>query len=163
MGPPSGYTADVRRTLPFAALVLLGLGSGCIIDNPEPLSCGVNADEVLHECRCDNGYDGDPYEGCHPIQTYILTDDCDDGYDIQWRLFSQDDDWQWPAGASSYTTPGFGFDQIEEIQCYDGEWICFGAESNGLEWGVGIDGGLACDDCCYECGAWTVDVGYLAC
>jgi len=40
--------------------------------NPSP--CGLNADCFAGECRCQNNYQGNPYEGCRPECT--LSADC---------------------------------------------------------------------------------------
>ena len=44
--------------------------------------------------------------------TFRVTDDCDDGQDVSWKLFSDTRDWTWPAGDSEYRTPGLGYDGL---------------------------------------------------
>ena len=88
----------------------------------------------------------------------------DDEQDVYWKLYSDDRDWSWPAGESTYLTPGFGIDQYQTITCEFEEWICFGAEtSGGLVYGVGLDFGADCSDCCFRCESGQIDLGFLTC
>ncbi|MBK8264563.1 MAG: hypothetical protein IPK80_24870 [Nannocystis sp.] len=113
---------------------------------------------------CANGADEAP-ELCNPTvaMDWSVVDRCDDGIDAEWRLFAADRDWIWPNADSVFVTPGFDVDVPESIECGEGEWICFGATANDRNWGIGADGSLDCDDCCWECGDYRVDVPYLIC
>ena len=138
---------------------------GCVL-YVEDTQCGPNAYDYRGACYCEDGYDGDHPrdEGCSPVMTFRITDACDDGHDIEWKLFSDDRDWTWPTGAAVYTTRGLDYDSYESILCDEGELICFGAESGtGLVWGVGLDYSAACDDCCFVCGSYEQDLGLLYC
>ncbi len=149
-------------TLLGAFLTAIGVSAGCY--PYDTYDCGAYAYGYRGSCYCDDGYDGDPYEGCSPIMSWRLTDACDDQGDIAWKLFSQDRDWTWPSGSDVYWTTGFDFDSLEAIVCERGELVCFGGESeSGLEYGVGLDGTSSCDDCCYECDAYELDFGLLTC
>lgn len=144
---------------------LTGVSASCVlvVDDTE---CGPNAYEYRGACFCEDGFEGDPGfdEGCDPIMTVRITDDCDDSADIGWKLFSDDRDWTWPSGTAVYVTPGLGLDGYETITCKDGEQICFGAESeSGLTWGVGTDFSQGCEDCCFICGPYEHDLGFLTC
>jgi hypothetical protein len=96
--------------------------------------------------------------------SFLITDDCDDNADVLWKLFSDSRDWSWPEGEGVYVTPGYLYDGVEAIVCQEDEFVCFGAESeSGLTYGVGLDYAETCDDCCYRCGSYQVDLGYLTC
>ncbi|MCA9715609.1 MAG: hypothetical protein H6713_21010 [Myxococcales bacterium] len=160
-------------------------GSAC-----EP-SCGVNAHCSDNACYCDVGHvavcpgadclpedrvcDGEAdcpggedeaAEVCNRtiLQEFLLTDDCYDGLDIQWRLWSEDNSWVWPGPESAFQTAGDGVDTYELVDCYAGEWLFFGGESGAATWGVGLQGELPCENCGFQCGqAPTIDIGYLTC
>ncbi len=158
-------TRLTQRTSLLALAFASAASVGCVI-YAEDTQCGPNAYDYRGDCYCEEGYDGsDPRgEGCSPVMTFLLTDACDDGDDVMWKLFSDDRDWTWPTGAETYTTRGFDVDNYESILCERGEWICFGAQSEGgLTWGVGLDYAESCDDCCFECGSYTQDLGFLTC
>ena len=156
---------------PLARVCLLALGFtsaaglGCVF-YVEDTECGPFAYAYRGECFCEDGYTGENPrgEGCEPLMTFRVTDDCDDGADVAWKLFSDDRDWTWPQQDGIYLTPGLGFDGLETIVCEEGELICFGAESDsGLSYGVGLDFSQSCSDCCFVCDSYEVDIGYLTC
>lgn len=144
----------------------IGAGMGCVFW-AEDTHCGPYAYGYRGDCYCEDGYQGDdPYEeGCWPVMTFRLTDDCDDGSNVEWKLWSEDGTWSWPEGDEVYVSPGLGYDDLRAITCVPDEWICFGAqtETGGLVYGVGTDFSAACDDCCYPCESREVDLGYLTC
>lgn len=165
MSTPSHRSLRVRAS--FLAAALFGsVGAGCVFYVEEDASCGKNAYSYSGDCFCEDGYIGsDPWvEGCSPAVTFLITDDCDDDYDVLWKLFSDDREWTWPAGDAVYVTPGYVRDQYETIECNEGEWICFGGQTDGgLVYGVGLDNAQSCDNCCYPCESATHDLGYLTC
>ena len=137
----------------------------------ECIRCGDHTDVVWDDyygeniCVCRHGYAGDPYsaEGCEVAPQWWVADFCDDGLDVQWRLFAQDADYEWPGDGGVFVTPGFGQDQYESTYCIEGESICFGGIAGDLEWGVGINGDLPCEDCCFSCEPVTHLIGELTC
>jgi hypothetical protein len=160
--------ARTAATLTAALLGALGLGAlglGCVlyVDDTE---CGPFAYDYRGACYCEDGYEGDDPRGygCSPVMSWRITDDCNDGADVAWKLFSDDRDWTWPAGNAVYLTPGLGYDGVETIVCEVGELICFGAETEtGRVYGVGLDFAQGCNDCCYSCSSREIDIGYLTC
>jgi hypothetical protein len=159
----------VSRLAFRSSLLLLGFsaaaGLGCVL-YVEDTECGPNAYDYRGACYCEEGYDGDDPRGagCSPLMTFRITDDCDDGYDVAWKLFSDDRDWTWPEGSAVYVTPGLGYDGLETIVCEQDEWICFGGETEGgLVYGVGLEFTESCDDCCFPCESRELDLGYLTC
>ncbi|WP_146155403.1 hypothetical protein [Enhygromyxa salina] len=141
------------------------VGLGCVF-YVEDTQCGPNAYDYRGACYCEEGYDGDDPagSGCAPVMSVRVTDDCDDGDDVGWKLFSDNRDWTWPSGTAVYVTPGLGYDGLETIICDIDEWVCFGAETDGgLVYGVGLDNSEPCDDCCYPCESRELDLGYLTC
>jgi len=153
-----------RLATGLAAGALAAVFGGCVfyVDDTQ---CGPFAYDYRGACFCEDGYQGDPYTaGCSPVMTWRVTDDCDDGVDVGWKLFANDRDWTWPSGDAIYVTPGFGFDGLEAIVCEPEELICFGAEAaSGLVYGVGLDFGESCNDCCFPCRSQELDIGYLTC
>lgn len=157
----------VVRSIVLAVGFAITAGLGCVF-YAEDSHCGPFAYGYRGDCYCEDGYQGDdPYgQGCSPVMTFRMTDDCDDGSDLLWRLFSDTrEGWQWPEGEDVYVTPGLGWDDLRAITCEPEEWICFGAEteSGTLVYGVGLDYSASCDDCCYPCESREVDLGYLTC
>ena len=159
-------SVSLARSLTLALAGLAGvLASGCVL-YVEETHCGPFAYDYRGGCYCEDGYDGnDPAgEGCSPLMTWRVTDDCNDDADVAFKLFANDRDWTWPAGESVYLTPGLGLDALETIVCEDGELVCFGAETEtGLVYGVGLDFSESCDDCCYTCSSRELDFGFLTC
>ena len=141
----------------------LGVTAGCVFVVVDQVDCGVNAYDYGGSCACFAGYDGDPYTECEPLLDLLLTDLCDDGLDVEWRVFAEERDWVWPEGGNVFVTTGYEVDNYQTIQCHEGESLCFGAASGEQSWGLGIEGDLDCDDCCFDCGAYEFDLGYLTC
>lgn len=162
----SNSSPSLARTATLLVAGFLGaVGIGCVF-YVEDTECGPFAYDYRGACYCEDGYGGDDPrgEGCWPQMTWRVTDDCNDGADVAWKLFASDREWTWPADDAVYVTPGFGQDGLETIECEDGELICFGAESDsGLPYGVGIDFSMTCDWCCFACSSREVDIGYLTC
>lgn len=149
----------------FALAFICASVIGCVF-YVEETECGPFAYDYRGACFCEDGYEGDDPqgEGCSPRMSFRLTDDCDDGDDVYWKLFSDDRDWTWPAGDSTYLTPGYAYDDLQTITCQADEWICFGAETyGGLVYGVGLDFTADCSDCCFRCESRELDLGYLTC
>lgn len=116
---------------------------------------------------CQNGKDEEPAV-CYPAaaQEWIVVDDCDDGLDVEWRLWSEDGTWVWPNIEEVFMTAGLGARVTESIECLEGETVCLGAAAEGASghrWGVGIDGEMSCDGCCFRCEAGSIDYGALLC
>ena len=113
---------------------------------------------------CPNSAD-EAMELCHPtvVQDWSVIDSCSDNFDVEWRLFSQDRDWIWPNADDVFYTGGLDVEVIESIECSKGELICFGGSADGRNWGIGVNGDLECEDCCWECDAYLVEVPYLIC
>lgn len=113
---------------------------------------------------CPNQMDEAPQTCAQQIvQQWTLTDDCDDGEDVEWKLWSRDRDWAWPGAGESFVTMGPGLPSHEEIECLKGELVCMGAQASGRTWGVGVDGTGQCEDCCFHCREDAIDLGSLAC
>lgn len=158
-------SATLARAGLLAATFFAATGLGCVlyVDDTE---CGPFAYDYRGECYCEDGYQGDDPrgEGCDPVMTFRVTDGCDDDADVMWKLYSDDRDWTWPSGTSVYWTDGLDWDSLESIVCRDGEWVCYGAESeSGLSYGVGLDNDMNCDNCCFACVSGEVDLGFLTC
>jgi len=164
MSPSTTRSFVLRASL--MGLAMLGSAvAGCVL-YVEDTDCGPNAYAYRGDCFCEDGYQGnDPYgKGCSPIMTFLITDDCDDGYDVAWKIWADERDWTWPSGDAVYVTPGYLYDQYETIECEQGELLCFGAESDGgLVYGVGLFNTESCDDCCFPCESREYDLGYITC
>jgi len=133
--------------------------------------CGVNAGCMPEKRVCDGAPDcpnsadenvavcGDPV-----YQEFLITDDCDDGLDIEWRLYAQDRDWAWPDATSTFVTSVLGAEDYQTIQCFDGETICMAGAAGDTVWGLNLDGSGSCDTCCFLCGTGMVnDLGFQTC
>lgn len=169
------------QTMRWVLLVGSGLVLGCVlhehshdeVDPCDEVTCSTNAACGGGQCFCDQGYEGDPYapDGCQPyepadgavIQEWLVTDDCADGLDVEYRLWAWERDWVWPGPDEAFVTGGFGVDTYQTIECTFDELVCFGATAGDRSWGVGLDGLDECEDCCATCAADLVDVGFLGC
>lgn len=116
------------------------------------------------EINCQDGVD-EAVEICNPTveMNWSVIDSCPDGLDSEWRLFSDDRDWNWPAGEDVFWTDGLDVEVIATIECSLGESICFGAGAGEQTWGIGLDGLGDCEDCCWQCDSITALVPYLIC
>lgn len=159
--------------------------------SPCQTTCGLNAYCEASACRCAEGFvavcgtgdcvatralcdgspdcanaaDEDPYV-CHDgaVQSWSLVDACDDGDDLQWRVWSRDRDWVWPNIDDVFVSSGLDTVSRESIECLVGETMCFGGVAgDGAAWGVGLDGRGSCGDCCFECSGDPVVLGDLTC
>lgn len=133
--------------------------------------CGANAGcmPVARLCDdkqdCPNGADEQPTACSTPVyQEWLLTDRCDDGEDIEWRLFALDRDWVWPSQGESFFTSGYLVDVYQTVQCFRDETICFAGASSTSTWGFNLDGTGECEACCAQCGSQELlDLGFLDC
>lgn len=133
--------------------------------------CGTNAGCIPEARLCDDQADcpdsaDENVAVCQPpvFQDWIITDACDDGLDIEWRLFALDRDWAWPSIDTVWVTQGLLVDSYATIQCFAGETICTAQAAGSRTWGLALDGSGSCDDCCFICGEQTLfDAGYLEC
>lgn len=79
---------------------------------------------------------------------WYMTDICDDGRDSAFGFFGA------AAGGKKwgpYVTSGLGVYTTGVMKCAKGETICLGAAAGELSWGVGIEGGKSCLNCCGQC------------
>jgi hypothetical protein len=144
----------------------VGVPLGCVIvaeDRCDGVECGFRAHCDRGVCECVEGFDGDPDEGCDPVQTVLLSDDCDDGLELEFALHAQERTWRWPEGSDVFTAAGLHVVTEQSIVCVEGELVCLGAQAGPLTWGVGLDGSEPCDWCCFECFSDVVDLGRLDC
>lgn len=146
---------------------------GCYCELDHVPVCGANAGCFPEARLCDDVADcpnsaDESVAVCNPsiFQEWLLTDGCDDGDDIQWKLFAQDRDWSWPSGDDVFRSGGYGVDMYQTIQCFEGELICFAGASSTSSWGFNLDGTGMCDACCAPCGNdgyGLLDIGILEC
>ncbi len=162
------------RAVPAAVCAVLPLLAACPlyvvveaeeVDPCEGVVCGAHAECIDGSCECEPGHvpDDTAPEDCVAVQKILVEDGCDDGRDIDFRIWSSDGTWVWPGGTDVFRTIGYGLVTVAEIACPDGLTVCFGAASDGTQWGVGLDGDQPCDACCFDCFAGTMDMGVLVC
>ncbi|MFN2425168.1 MAG: dockerin type I domain-containing protein [Candidatus Binatia bacterium] len=85
---------------------------------------------------------------------WTLSDGCNDGKGIQYRLFDVDHDLVSPGGDQAWIIESFGGKSAVPVACINGAKICYGGEQRpptGLYWGVGINGDEGCQSCCLTC------------
>lgn len=97
------------------------------------------------------------------VMEWQVTDTCDDGTPIFWRIWATDRGWVWPSADTEFMTYGLGQPATEAIECLEGETVCFGGSAGDIDWGLGMSGVVPCDDCCEVCRAVSLDYGALAC
>ena len=138
-----------RRTERALRIMILSMSSvwmisasACVVavvdnlpDDCEDVVCGDQAYCSAGACSCAPGYGGDPYTACEPFMEVLLTDACDDGLDVEFRLFSLDTTQTWPTSSTLFTA-GLDVDTVYEIRCEEGELVCFGARAGDLVWAL---------------------------
>ncbi len=136
-------------------VAVCGVNAGCMPANrvcDGTPDCPNSADENVAVC------------GAPVFQEWLITDDCDDNLDIEWRLYAQDRDWAWPDATSTFVTSVLGAEDYQTIQCFDGETICMAGAAGDTVWGLNLDGSGSCDTCCFLCGTGMVnDLGFQTC
>ena len=89
-----------------------------------------------------------------PSIKWTMRDSCNDGQRIQYRFFARQNNQKkgvWPSNNKVYWTSGSETATLT-LPCYsDYNRICYGAESNGTSWGLGIRGNKGCSNCCVSC------------
>lgn len=153
----SAYCSEGACYCELDHVPVCGSNAGCF---PEARLCDKVED-------CPNGAD-ESVAACSPslFQEVLLTDRCDDGEDVQWKLYGLDRDWSWPGGEDVFRTGGYLVDVYQTIQCFEGEVFCFAGASGNNTWGFNLDGTGECENCCYLCGNegyGLIDFGFLDC
>ncbi len=147
--------------------------TGCLVVGSEDtlaceIKCGgecVTAREVCDQVAdCPDGRD-EARSLCYPpvFQELLIVDACDDSTDVTWRVWATEREWVWPSQESSFYSAGFLYQTYELIECEVGEELCFGALAGPISWGVGVDGEVGCEGCCWTCANDLVDLGLLTC
>jgi hypothetical protein len=173
-----GYVGDPYAThgcqLPGACETTCGLNSfcengACVCAEGFSAVCGTGdclADGSICDGTpdCPNGAD-EHADVCarSVILDVVVVDACDDGLDIEWRLYSGDKAWVWPGVQSVFITRGLDVESFESVDCLQGEELCFGAAAGDNDWGIGLEGTLMCETCCFVCADQSIDLGELAC
>ena len=96
------------------------------------------------------------------VLVHSIADDCNDGYDMEYRFFEQNSDGSLTGrrvpGAGVYYTDTLGRRYTSRLNCSSSAGYCFGARRKGANdgdyWGIGIDGDGRCptgETCCYSC------------
>ena len=133
------------------------------------LSSGGNPQSCVWGCQSSDTSGGGTRQGVE----ITLTDNCNDGDDIAFRIFQysslSDPDTvspssytnrAWPGGSNAYITTGFDGTVSERLACDSSSyWACFGAipqdhfqaGQRRNYWGVGIDHQFDCTGCCASC------------
>lgn len=69
------------------------------------------------------------------------------------RFYSKSRNVAWPAGNQAFNLPADGEDHVFPLNCFAGEYICYGAwigRMSHIRWGLGQGRG-GCTNCCYHC------------
>lgn len=129
--------------------------AGCDAGGPV---CGNNiceAGETSDSCLADC-----PRDPTYSDIKLSITDQCNDGYSINYRFFDTTNNLVWPGTDRHYYTEFYNQRYTSTLTCRTGAKICFGGETGNLKWGVGLNEEQGCTDCCYTCQS-GVDQGWL--
>ena len=136
--------------------------SGEVCDGNSVL-CETLDSSYYGNAACNSSCGGYEMDSCMEFQevTVSLTDQCDDGEDILFRLFQFADsdsynyDRFWPEDSSKvFVSNGLNQEAATKIYCEKSKLICYGGkpeDSDSTYWGVGINGNKGCEGCCFEC------------
>jgi hypothetical protein len=96
------------------------------------------------------------------IQLWIA-DDCNDNHPLRYRLFDLDSGETWPE-QDVYESPGAGITTTSSFTCTYGNILCLGGETNGHQFGVGLDGlGDSSEYWCLSCGMTSLQGWNVGC
>ncbi len=155
----SGYDTSVCR-VPVCGDYEIDSGEVC--DGDSKL-CEVLDGSYYGNALCKSDCSGYNMSFCLEFQefTFSITDQCDDGADIRFRLFqfasseSSGYDRFWPSDSTKvYVSNGLNNKASTKIACEKSTLICYGGEpddSSGSYWGVGLNANHGCDNCCFKC------------
>ncbi|NOQ64784.1 MAG: hypothetical protein GQ582_09760 [Methyloprofundus sp.] len=113
------------------------------------------ANEILCAGGCIEQYGGtttgtDLGAGTESVMTWEVSDQCNDGYTIEYKFWNRSDNNESYWG--DYTTSGYDRVDTNSLSCIVGEQICLGAKTGNQYWGVGFDeGNEGCESCCATC------------
>jgi hypothetical protein len=80
------------------------------------------------------------------------------------RFYSKSRNAVWPASNRAYNLPADGQTYTFSLNCFAGEYICYGAwigRTPHIGWGAGLTGRNACDQCCNHCNGAVLTVPAL--
>ena len=94
------------------------------------------------------------------VHEFLITDACDDGLDVEFRLFSLDTTQTWPNSSTLLTA---GLDATRSADPLRGGARVFGARAGDLVWGAGLDGQGGLQRPFLYLQLKQVDMSYLTC
>ena len=165
-GKPCATSATCCTGLTCQAKVCAAPPSGAVCGNGT-CEAGESTSTCCADCGCPAGTTCQANQCKAPTGTTLtwsLTNNCQNGEDVEVRFFAVDRGLEWPGGDLVYlVAPGATMTQA--LSCVPGETICLGADqpATGLFWGVDIDNSARCTDCCFLCVTATVSYGPLTC
>ena len=89
--------------------------------------------------------------------TWILGDECNNGYELDYRFFDTANNMVWPTDRTLEYYMFYGNNIQNPMNCVPGALVCYGASSNGgaQVWGLGLSGTGSCSSCCGHCDGGT--------
>lgn len=96
-----------------------------------------------------------PPSSASSSMTWVVTDQCNDGYAVDFRMYDFDRNLVWPATGYWYTQY-YNTPLSTSIACTYGSSVCIGGATGNRSWGVGFSGNYTCSDCCHTCFGETV-------
>ncbi len=92
--------------------------------------------------------------------SWVISDACNDGRDMQFKLFDTTNNLVWPGNTTHWIIRSN--QTIEQsISCKTNARICYGGRADGLTtkyWGVDLDKSKSCSGCCFLCQTGRTDV-----
>jgi len=82
---------------------------------------------------------------------FNITDQCNDGYRINYKFFDRTNNLVWPGQGKVYYTEYYNQTYTHRLSCKTGAKICYGGNTGNSYWGIGKDGDKGCTNCCFTC------------
>lgn len=83
--------------------------------------------------------------------TFNITDGCNNGTSIDYKFYDVTNNLVWPSATDHYYTSAYNATYTHNLLCSTNAKVCYGARSNGIFWGIDVDGSKSCSDCCIFC------------
>jgi hypothetical protein len=140
IGKPT--TSNVTQYAFSVCVADIGGHSRCLHQNTGSVAALVNVD-VKPLTPTQNG-----------TIAWTIGDQCNNGAEIDYKFYDRANSLVWPSSSTHYLI-NYSQTASRSLSCVPDSKVCIGAQSGSLQWGVDLNGGSSCPDCCGTCDGRT--------